>query len=68
MKKILLAFAITAALVSCGDARDGDATTDTTNFNTMPPPSTAPYGDTAMDMNNDSSSTHMNVDSANATR
>jgi hypothetical protein len=45
MKKLLIVLLLPAA-ISCGEANDGDATTDTTDF-TNTPVSTAPYGDTA---------------------
>ncbi|MEI6947441.1 hypothetical protein V9K67_09635 [Paraflavisolibacter sp. H34] len=50
MKKIVFAAALTIALYSCGGANDGDATTDTTNFSTPVEQSSAPVGDTSLNM------------------
>ena len=54
MKKILLASLVIGTLMSCGNnANDGDASTDTTTMDaTMADTSSAPLGDTSMDMNN----------------
>jgi hypothetical protein len=54
MKKILITSLVFSALMSCGNnANDGDANTDTTTMDaTMGDTSTAPLGDTSMNMNN----------------
>lgn len=51
MKKILIVPVAALVLFSCGDASDGDASTDTTNFNTpADTSSTGLYGDTSVKM------------------
>lgn len=58
MKNLLFGLLISAALVSCGEANDGDPTTDTTTFDRPIPESSAPYGDTSMNMASDPSDMH----------
>lgn len=54
MKKFfVLSMSISVLMMSCGNATDGDASTDTTNFNTTPADTGAlspTYGDTTMKM------------------
>jgi hypothetical protein len=53
MKKVLFSSLVISALMSCGNATDGDADTDTTTMDaTMADTSMAPLGDTSLNMNN----------------
>jgi hypothetical protein len=54
MKKIIMASLVIGTLMSCAnEANDGDASTDTTTFDATPgDTSSAPLGDTSLDLNN----------------
>ncbi|SHF82318.1 hypothetical protein SAMN05444008_112176 [Cnuella takakiae] len=55
---MLIASLVYASLTSCNNAaNDGDATTDTTNTTGAVPRSSAPYGDTARDLNDQGTKT-----------
>lgn len=55
---MLIASLVYASLMSCNNAaNDGDASTDTTNTTGAVPQSSAPYGDTARDLNDEGTKT-----------
>lgn len=61
-KAIITASVAILTLASCNnDANDGDATTDTMNTTGAVPQSSAPYGDTAFDVNNDGTRTNLDM-------
>lgn len=63
MKKLMLiASLVYMSLTSCNNnANDGDANTDTMNATGGVPQSSAPYGDTARDVNNSGTKTGLNM-------
>lgn len=59
---MLIASLVYASLTSCNNnALDGNAGTDTTNFNGESGHSSAPYGDTARGVNNEGTKTNLNM-------
>ena len=70
MKKIVAVLALTVGLMSCNnDANDGDASTDTTNFNRgVDAGSAAPTGDTTLDMDPSTGTDTISTRSGNGDR
>ena len=59
---MLIASLVYMSLTSCNnDALDGSADTDTMNTSGAVPPSSAPYGDTTREVNNDGTRTGLNM-------
>ncbi len=59
---ILIAALAYAGLTACNNAAlDGDASTDTMNTTGEVPTSSAPYGDTTRDVNNQGTKTNLNM-------